>query len=225
VVDTGIGISKEHLESIWQPYFQVANSERNRERGLGLGLFLVHRALDHLPGHSLELRSRPGRGSRFTLRLPGSWFNRPEVEPTRSSTLTDEELDALSGGYVLLLEDDREARHALQELLSDWGLVFASGATLEELIADADDGGRIADALITDYRLPGGRTGVDCIAALRERFDAPIPAVVITGESDLAAVRSRLPAGAKLLQKPFDPAALARPLLDAVRAARRIEDL
>ncbi len=225
VVDTGIGISKEHLENIWQPYFQVANAERNRERGLGLGLFLVHRALDRLPGHSLELRSRPGRGSRFTLRLPGLWFNQPQVDPIRRSTLTDEDLDALSGGYVLLLEDDREARHALEELLSDWGLVFSSGATLEELVADADDAGRIADALITDYRLPGNMTGVECISVLRKRYDGSIPAIVITGESDLASVQSRLPAGAKLLQKPFDPAALARPLVDAVLAARRVEGL
>ncbi|GAA4416254.1 hypothetical protein GCM10023089_38070 [Quisquiliibacterium transsilvanicum] len=46
VVDTGMGIASEHMDAIWQAYFQVQNAERSRSRGLGLGLFLVRRALD-----------------------------------------------------------------------------------------------------------------------------------------------------------------------------------
>jgi len=225
VVDTGIGIEKRHLEDIWHPYFQVANSERNRERGLGLGLFLVHRALGHLPQHSLELDSRPGRGSRFTLRLPGLWFNQPKMSMGDGVALRDEDLEVLVGGYVLLLEDDRDARHALEALLSEWGIVYSSGATLQELIANSDDAGRSVDALITDYRLPEGMTGLDCIAALRERYEACIPAILVTGESDLLSVERRLPTSTKLLQKPFDATALAVPLLDAIREARRVEGL
>jgi DNA-binding NtrC family response regulator len=126
---------------------------------------------------------------------------------------------------VLLLEDDRDARHALEALLSEWGIVYSSGATLQELIANSDDAGRSVDALITDYRLPEGMTGLDCIAALRERYEACIPAILVTGESDLLSVERRLPTSTKLLQKPFDATALAVPLLDAIREARRVEGL
>ncbi len=223
IVDTGIGIPQRHLEEIWQPYFQVANAERNRERGLGLGLFLVRRALDHLPRHSLDLRSRPGRGSRFTLWLPGMWFNRLEADKPSPSSLVCEDLEVMRGGYVLLLEDDRDARCALQELLSDWGIVFSSGATLEELLQDEETSGRVADAVITDYRLPGSLSGIDCIEALRERLGVRIPAVLITGESDLQSIRHRLPAQTTLLQKPFDAEVLAVPVADAIRNARRRE--
>lgn len=225
VVDTGIGIDRRHIDDIWQPYFQVANSERNRERGLGLGLFLVNRALGQLPNHSLELNSRPGRGSRFTLRLPGTWFNQPRTSIADGPQVSDEDLEVLGGGYVLLLEDDRDARHALEALLSEWGIVYSSGATLEELLENAEDAGRSVDALITDYRLPGGITGLDCISEVRARHESCIPAIVITGESNLLSVERRLPANAKLLQKPFDAAALAVPLIDAMREARRVEGL
>jgi len=225
VVDTGIGIPERHLEEIWQPYFQVANAERNRERGLGLGLFLVRRALDHLPGHALALRSCPGRGSRFTLRLPGHWLNRPEASFGRRAALGDDDYETLRGGYVLVLEDDRDARRALQELLWEWGIVFSSGATLDELLRDGESAGRPVDAIVSDYRLPGELSGIDCIVALRERLGSCVPAVLITGESDLQSIRRRLPAATTLVQKPFDPETLAAPLVDAIAHARRLERL
>jgi len=220
IADTGIGIPQRHFEEIWQPYFQVANAERNRERGLGLGLFLVRRALDHLPGHSLDLRSLAGRGSRFTLRLPGMWFNRPDVAEASPESVAADDLEIMRGGYVLLLEDDRDARRALQELLEDWEIVSVSGATLEELLDGRDADQRVADALVTDYRLPGRLSGIDCINALRERLGVQIPAVLITGESDVQSIRRRLPAETTFLQKPFDPSLLAAPLARAIRAAR-----
>ena len=223
VADTGIGIAERHVKEIWQPYFQVANAERNRERGLGLGLFLVRRAIDHLSQHSLGVRSRPGRGSRFTLKLPGAWFNQPEAAPREPVTLSDEDLDVLQGGFVLVLEDDRDARQALQEMLSDWGVLYSSGATLEELVSEVDDATRAVDALISDYRLPGDHNGIESIGVLRERLGAAVPAVLITGESDLQSIARRLPANTVLLQKPFDPAAIAAPLVEAIRNARRLE--
>lgn len=225
VVDTGIGIAERHIEEIWQPYFQVANAERNRERGLGLGLFLVRRALDHLPGHALSLRSRPGRGSRFTLCLPGHWLNRPEATDEHRVSLGDDDFDAMRGGYVLVLEDDRDARRALQELLSEWGILYSSGATLDELLRDGETASRTVDAIITDYRLPGALSGVDCIVALRERLGGCARGILITGESDLQSIRRRLPAATTLVQKPFDPAVLAAPLVEAIREARRVERL
>jgi signal transduction histidine kinase len=225
VADTGVGIAPEHIDAIWQPYFQIANAERNRERGLGLGLFLVRRALDHLPDHRLSLRSRPGRGSRFTLSLPGSWLSDPVALVRSAHRLGSEDLAVMRGAYVFVIEDDRDARRALQELLADWGVLYSSGATLEGLLADARSSDRVPDAIISDYRLPGGNSGVDCIRQVRERLGTEVRGVIVTGEPDLDRIRRHLPEGVVVLQKPFDAAALALPLIEAVSGARHAERL
>jgi CheY-like chemotaxis protein/anti-sigma regulatory factor (Ser/Thr protein kinase) len=225
VVDTGVGISSEHMEAIWQAYFQVQNAERSRARGLGLGLFLVRRALDQLPTHDLQWRSRPGRGSRFTLTLPGAHLSDPGVVVRQALPVGADALAQLRGAYVLLLEDDREARRAIEDLLDDWGVVHASGATLEELIPEVEAAGRAPDALVTDFRLPGQLSGAACVQELRRLIGETVPAVIVTGESDLASVRAVMPPDTALLQKPFEEAAFALPLLEAVMRARRAESL
>lgn len=225
VADTGVGIEERHLRAIWQAYYQVQNSERNRARGLGLGLFLVRRVLDQLQGHTLMLGSRPGRGSRFSLRLPGVSLSAPREVRAERDSLGAESLRTLKGAYVLVLEDDRDARRAIQELLDHWGVVHASAATLEELLPEAQTAGRPPDALITDFRLPGQLTGAGCVQELRRLLDEDFPAIIVTGESDLASVRGVMPADAVLLPKPFDAASLAVPLLAAVERARRAESL
>ncbi|MEN9315345.1 MAG: hypothetical protein RIS35_1738, partial [Pseudomonadota bacterium] len=225
VADNGIGVSEEFQKAIWQPYFQVANAERNRAHGLGLGLFLVRRAIDHLPGHRLSMRSRPERGSRFSVFLPGSRLSSQEVIKVEQPLLSDEDLEVLSGAYILVIEDDVEARRAMLALLDEWGVVYSSGATLEEVLLDAASSMRTVDAIVTDYRLPGPRNGVDCIVELRRHLEDEVPAVIVTGESDLSAIRKTMPAGTVLLQKPFDPLELAIPLRDAAIRGRNAEAL
>lgn len=225
VADTGIGIPAGHLKSIWEPYFQVANAQRDRSKGLGLGLFLVRRALDMLPDHAVALRSRPGRGSRFTVTVPAWLLNDSGALVKAAPRVQGDEADLLEGAYVLLIEDDTEARQAILALLDDWGVVHASGATLQELLVELEADGRDPDALITDFRLPGETNGADCVRLLRERLGAPLPGVIVTGDPDLAAIQRFLPDDTVLLQKPFDPSALRVPLADAIRRARRAESV
>lgn len=225
VADTGEGIDESQIRAIWQAYFQVHNSERNRARGLGLGLFLVRRVLDQLENHVLTLRSRPGRGTRFTLTLPGASLGAPREVHSQPRKLEAKALQLLAGAYVMVLEDDSDARRAILELLDDWGVVHASGSTFEELLADAQTAARPPDALITDFRLPGQLTGAGCIQELRRLLDLDFPAVIVTGESDLISVREVMPADVVLLPKPFEPMSLAAALVSAVERARRAESL
>jgi PAS domain S-box-containing protein len=69
VWDTGIGIAPEHIEAIFDEYFQVGNPQRDRARGLGLGLSIVKRLAKTL-GCEVNCRSRPGKGSVFEFRAP-----------------------------------------------------------------------------------------------------------------------------------------------------------
>jgi hypothetical protein len=69
VADTGIGIAPEHLERIWEPFWQVEHPLVRRAGGTGLGLSVARR-LAELMGGDIEVRSEPGAGTTFTVRLP-----------------------------------------------------------------------------------------------------------------------------------------------------------
>jgi signal transduction histidine kinase/CheY-like chemotaxis protein len=224
VFDTGIGIAPESVADIWKPYVQLNNVERDRERGLGLGLFLVQRIVEQLPGHTIEMDSRPGRGSRYTITLPATRLDppghRPPPEPLPSVAL---DLEPLVGASVLVLEDDRDTRLSIVELLDEWRVDATAAATMAELLARHADSERLVDAIVCDYRLAGGTNGIDAIAGIRQRLGYAPHAVLVTGEPDIAPLRARAGPETTVLHKPFAPEALARPLLRAVRAARDLE--
>ena len=71
VRDTGLGIAPEHLEKIWEPFWQAEHPLVRRAGGTGLGLSVLCR-LDALLGGDVSVESRPGEGSAFSLRLPAS---------------------------------------------------------------------------------------------------------------------------------------------------------
>ena len=225
VIDTGIGIEHAQLQEVWKPYVQLNNTERDREHGLGLGLYLVQRIVQQLPDHSVSLRSRPGHGSRFTLAIPGSTFDRSAVRrPAARPSAAPLDLSPLRGAYVLLLEDDRDTRLSMVALLSQWGVLPTACSTVAELLSIGAESDRLVDAIVCDYRLAGGVNGIDTIARLRDRLGYAPHAVLVTGEPDIAPLRARAGPETTVLHKPFTPESFATPLLRAVHAARVLEE-
>jgi two-component system, sensor histidine kinase len=225
VIDTGIGIEHAQLQEVWKPYVQLNNTERDREHGLGLGLYLVQRIVQQLPDHSVSLRSRPGHGSRFTLAISASTFDRSAVRrPAARPAAAPLDLSPLRGAYVLLLEDDRDARLSMVALLSQWGVLPTACSTVAELMSVGAESDRLVDAIVCDYRLAGAVNGIDAIARLRDRLGYAPHAVLVTGEPDIAPLRARAGPETTVLHKPFTPESFATPLLRAVHAARVLEE-
>ncbi len=213
VWDTGIGITPEDQEMIFQEFYQVSNPERDRGKGLGLGLAIAER-LARLLGGRIDVRSIPGRGSVFAIQLP-----RIDAPAALIPAKTDLALNGtLRNAVVLVVEDDQLARDAIEGLLRQWGCAVIAARTGDDALAALAREGDAPAALLCDYRLPQGETGIAVIARLRDRIGSPVPAALITGDMAPELLREASDLGLPLLHKPLQPARL-RALLEFLVAA------
>ncbi len=203
VRDSGIGIAPEHQAAVFKEFFQVGNSERDRNKGLGLGLNIVQRTV-HLLGHELTLASAPGCGTRFRLKLALTHASVPVPrEEGRESALFGE-LDQLN---VLVVEDDALAREGLVALLASWGAQVRQAESIAGALAEVSLNG-VPNLIISDYRLRDGDNGLDCIRQLRAMAGHAVPACLISGNTDVALIQDAKNQGLTLLHKPVRPAKL-----------------
>lgn len=205
VVDSGIGIPGAMLERIFEEYFQLGNPERGRDKGQGLGLSIVKRLADLL-GCRISVRSRPGRGTHFSLELPPCAAADPA--PARGEHAA--EPAALRGrdGLVLLVEDDAVIVQAMRALFAQWGVPLITAAGIEEALRALDAAGRAPALALSDYRLPGGCDGIGVVASLRARYGGDLPAILVSGDTGEEAMRAVAASGLTLLHKPLHPAKL-----------------
>ncbi|QBR01477.1 response regulator [Paraburkholderia pallida] len=215
VLDNGIGIASEHWDAIFQPFVQIGNPERDREKGLGLGLSIVNAVVSLLEGHRLELKSIVGRGSRFSVRMPVAdpfALQDAAIAPADSASSPA----SLRGLYVLLVEDDSLVRASMEALFARWGVLFdsvRSVAELGDLLAEIE---RVPDLVISDYRLPERSTASDVVRLLGEHFSRPVPCLVVTGEAGVS-TQGVLPARC-VLSKPLSPDLLIARMLELTEA-------
>ncbi|CCQ74092.1 hybrid sensor histidine kinase/response regulator [Magnetospira sp. QH-2] len=217
VVDSGQGIAPEVQKRIFEEFYQVGNPERDRRKGLGLGLAIVRR-ITRLLRSDLRIASEHGRGSRFSLTLP-LVANRPLPHTTETQPAPFERQST-----ILLIEDDGEVRDATETLLRSWGHhVFSDCCAnpgtpaFADLIQSVD---RDPDLLIIDFRLPDERTGVQAVQALRQAWGKTIPALIVTGETSPQRLNEIDDSGLPVLYKPVDPEQLRQAILDLEKQPR-----
>jgi signal transduction histidine kinase len=207
VWDTGLGISPDQQERVFDEFYQVPNSAKvtaDQRKGLGLGLAIVKRLAD-LMGAPLSMRSEPGRGTVFTMTLPlGKAPRASAVSVTGKGPLAI----TLAGRLIVVVEDEPAVRAGLDVLLNGWGAEiasFESVAAARAWAAARDPAVVKPDLLIVDYRLEDGLTGVDAIKALRLRFGEAVPAILITGSTMTGHDREAHEQNFHLLIKPVVP--------------------
>jgi signal transduction histidine kinase/ActR/RegA family two-component response regulator len=200
VHDTGIGIEPERLDEVFDEFVQLHNPERDRAKGLGLGLSIVRRTA-LLLGHRVDVASTPGRGSVFRLAVARAEAPAPRHEPAPPAQA------GLDGMAVLVIDDEPPIRQALEELLQGWGCECVVAADGDAALALLARWPRRPDAILCDYRLPGSN-GVEVVARLRAALGARVPALMVTGDISadrlVAIARSELP----VMHKPVNPARL-----------------
>ena len=203
VWDSGIGIAPEHHQAIFREFFQVGNQERDRTKGMGLGLNIVARTAELL-GHRLQMQSRLGHGTRFSLEVP---LAAPDTLLERRELSRDKASANLAGCSILVVEVDALAREALVSLLHSWGCVVLEADALAAALALVQ-AGAMPDAIVSDYRLPHDENGIHVINRLRDQARVPIPACLISGDTDPHLMQLAKDAGLSLLHKPVRPAKL-----------------
>jgi len=201
VWDADIGISEEELPKVFAEFYQVANPERDRSKGLGMGLAIVKR-LSELLGHELTVQSRPGTGSVFRV-----WVSRVHAPQMDEFTVGAETLPgALDDTRTVLLLDDEEAvRTSVGELLVEWGYEVIAVATTADALAAAKAREGLIDVIVTDLRLRDGEDGLRAIELIRQACGFAVPAVLVTGDTAPDQVLRVHESGHIVLYKPVQP--------------------
>ncbi|HVF17590.1 MAG TPA: hybrid sensor histidine kinase/response regulator, partial [Steroidobacteraceae bacterium] len=202
VWDTGIGIAAEHQERIFEEFYQLNNPERDRTRGLGLGLASVRR-IAQLLDHPIHVQSRVGRGSRFSIEVP---IADPARIPTASVTVEHKVPNLLGGKFIIVIDDEASVRLGMQSLLQSWGCKCVTASDANEALAGLN--GAVPDFIIADLRLRGDDTGIDAIRVLRDQLGSAIPAVLVSGDTATEQLRKVSAAGLTLMHKPLKPVRL-----------------
>jgi len=202
VWDTGRGIPADQLPSIFEEFVQLHNPERDRRKGLGLGLAIVNR-LALLLDHRLETRSQPGCGSCFSIEVPAGDpdLALPPSVPSAAGVLPED-------GLVVLVDDDHAILHGMAELFDNWNVDLVAAPNAEDVLHWLAGLARMPDVIVSDYRLPGDNDGLEVIAQLRRHFGRDIAAIVITGDTAPETIQRIKQAGFPVLNKPLQPAKL-----------------
>jgi signal transduction histidine kinase/CheY-like chemotaxis protein len=213
VWDTGIGIPANQHAEVFKEFHQLGNPERDRRKGLGLGLAIVER-ISSAMNAKVTLRSVPERGSVFRL-----WLEcyQGSIVYDRGAESSSKDLRNLR---VLVIDDEEPVRLGMQELLRSWGCICHTADAVSSALHCVAMLGlhEQPQVILADYRLREGATGGQAINALRTYLtlrghDAPLPAIIITGDTAPERLREAQQTDAALLHKPVSAQALQQALL------------
>ncbi|WP_028747016.1 response regulator [Rhizobium mesoamericanum] len=210
VEDTGIGIPDDKLESIFDKFSQIDSSSTRRHEGTGLGLAITAGLVDLFGGY-LEVDSRPGEGSVFTVNLPFV---------VAAAQLAPKPLPVnVKGAHVLVVDDNAVNRRILTEQLALWGFDGAAaedGPTAIAVLEAAHEFGLAVDAVVL------GMNGAEIAWKLRADSRFERLAIIFLTSMDLSGTEKEFAAlnGQAYLMKPARANVLRKTIADVVRASR-----
>ncbi|MFZ3185804.1 MAG: NahK/ErcS family hybrid sensor histidine kinase/response regulator [Pseudomonas sp.] len=213
VWDSGRGIAADQLSSIFLEFNQLDVGRAADRKGVGLGLAIVDRIATIL-GCAVQVRSQPGRGSVFSIKVPLS-----RQAPSVSLSAVPHQAvvgNPLPGRRLLVLDNELSILESMAALLGQWGCEVLTATDQAAALSVLQ--GRAPELILADFHLDHGVTGCQVVQHLREHFGQPIPAVMITADhSNLC--RLQLQAlGAPLLNKPVKPGKLRAVLSQLLRS-------
>jgi CheY-like chemotaxis protein/anti-sigma regulatory factor (Ser/Thr protein kinase) len=177
VWDSGIGIAEVHIGRIFDEHYQV--EDRTHLGSFGLGLAIVQR-LGNLLGHRVEVQSRVGEGSCFSIEIPLA-AEGARLE-SHATSMPERPTEPAVRGTILVVEDDSFVRSGIELLLNAEGLSVIGAANGHEALELVTAKRVRPEVVLSDFNLPGRMNGIETIQALRKTLARDIPAIVLTGD-------------------------------------------
>jgi PAS domain S-box-containing protein len=207
VRDNGIGIEATEQLNIFREFYQLTNQERDRSKGLGLGLAIVNR-ISKLLGHQVTVRSELNKGSVFAVavaRLSNGETDASQLQLPHAESADKKAESDFEKLNVLVVDDDPLVRKSTQGIVESWGgrvSMAASVAQVKEVHNKAD-----YDLVICDYRLPDG-TGIEISEWIKANSVTQPAFILISGDTSPDVLQKVSDQGIHLLHKPVRPAKL-----------------
>jgi len=207
VWDTGAGVPESARAAIFEEYVQLGNPERDRAKGLGLGLAICRRLADLLEIR-IGVRSSHGRGSVFWIELPLAPALAPGGQETRDVQATEPAEDlARIAGTVLVVDGDALVRGGMEQAIVEWGGSVISAVSREEVFYRIQQIGHPPDLLVCNIHLSGRADGIGLAQELRRTF-AHMAVLLVSADVSEEAQAVARSAGFPLLKQPVSPGRL-----------------
>lgn len=196
IEDTGIGIPADKRQEVFIEFTQLNNPERDRRKGLGLGLSIVKR-LCKLMNIKFELQTKEYKGTKVILNLP-------KGEATQVLQRLDSIEPLMKGLNIIVIDDEKDILDAMLAILCNWGCKVTVALTGDEAIKVLHKSDTIPDIIIADFRLRDNENGIKLIERIREEYNENISALLITGDTAPDRLQLAQAADVLVLHKPVE---------------------
>ncbi len=220
VKDYGIGMSKEFLSHIFEPFEREHTSTISQTQGTGLGMSITKNLVD-LMGGTIQVTSEPDQGTEFVLQFTFKLQEQPQQPEQPSATEEDSTID-FSGKRLLLVDDNELNMEIAQELLYEAGFLVetaSNGQISVEMVQNSAAG--YYDAILMDIQMPvmNGYEASQAIRSLADKELAQIPIIALTANAFDEDKKEALANGMNAhIAKPLDVAVLYETLKNILKS-------
>lgn len=205
IEDSGPGINSELQDQIFEPFFQIKDA-RQQSASFGLGLAFV-KVIAEILCHPVSLYSDGIKGTRFSIQVP---VNKTELLVLIEQAPPLIQTESTTRGLILYLEDDEVLAESISILLEmeKFEVITADSLALAQNLLKSLQ--LTPDIIVTDLNLRGCENGLDIIQQIRRDTNRNIPAILLTGYTELEIQQKALEVVQKVLNKPIDADELVR---------------
>ena len=227
IKDTGIGMSKEYLPTLFEPFSREQNTTTGRIGGTGLGMPIVKKMVD-LMGGSIEVASELGKGTVFTFTLMHKIADRKFYSQKTEAAETSEMGKNLSGKHVLLAEDNDLNAEIAVTVLEETGIVIErveDGIQCVNRVVQMSPG--TYDLILMDIQMPNmdGYQAAQCIRHLDDKMKAEIPIIAMTANAFAEDRKKAFDAGMNgHIAKPIDMEKLGAVILSVLNKQENLQN-